>query len=322
MNKRPISIIIDDPAPHVHLYHYHMEPQCLTEDGRWLLESVPNEQLDKFVQVIKRRGIKGKFSVIPMAAGRGSLKEGFIGADKKDVDQWVETVKKDVRPQFAICSEILTHYKAVDLATGDLLEQNEQEWVRTHSLQEVTDYVAASLKMLDEAGLDPSGVTSPWMTGIEVEDMYHEAVSRAFDKALGKKDAWYFLHCYDDGEGVMPKVYTSGDRRIVSISGTFDDNIWRTINTPDDSDEMVRSVADLYISEDGKKGQLIDQLKENCWPVLLTHWQSLYSNGLGTGLRALDLVGERIQKHLSDKGEGVDFNELMELALNTPELYV
>ena len=34
------------------------------------------------------------------------------------------------------------------------------------------------------------------------------------------------------------------------------------------------------------------------WPVLLTHWQSLYSNGLGTGLAVLEEVGRRVRASL------------------------
>ena len=178
--------------------------------------------------------------------------------------------------------------------------------------------MALSLKMLDEVGLTPTGVTSPWTTGNEVEEDYAAAISRAFYEVFGSKDAWYFLHHSDPNDpNAHPAVtkYEDG-RRIVSIFATFSDDFWQCINTPDKSEAFIRSVADFYISEDGTKGELIRQLNGgSIWPVMITHWQSLYSNGLYTGLRALDLVGQRIQKHLSDRVEWVDFTQLMNLSL-------
>lgn len=317
MNKRPISIIIDDPAPGIHVYHHHISSH-LTEDGRPLLPTVPNDFLFSFCDVIERNNLKGKFSVIPMAGGQGSLKDGFTGVSKAETDQWIETVRARVMPRFAICSEILTHHYAYD-GHGGFLPENEQEWVRTHSRQEIADYVALSLRLLDEAGLTPTGVTSPWSTGIEVEEDYAAAISMAFDRALGKKESWYFLHTRQEGSAYARPIVTEYEdgRRIASIYATFHDNIWRCINTTESSDEFVSSVADAYLTDDGKDGQLIRLLDEtDVWPVLLTHWQSLYSNGLRTGLRALDLVGQRIRRHLSERVEWTDFTGLMKLAMS------
>ena len=51
------------------------------------------------------------------------------------------------------------------------------------------------------------------------------------------------------------------------------------------------------------------------WPVLLTHWQSLLSNGLETGLRALDEVGRRIHDSLGDRVLWSTCSELTALTL-------
>ena len=49
--------------------------------------------------------------------------------------------------------------------------------------------------------------------------------------------------------------------------------------------------------------------------MLISHWQSLFSNGLWTGLRALDLAAQRINEHFSDTLEWVNFSELMNRTL-------
>lgn len=316
MNKRPISIILDDPAPGIHVYYHHI-PEHLTSDGRPLLKFVPNTFLNAFCDVIQKHGIKGKFSAIPMAGCQGSMKDGFNGVTKEDVDTWIRTVKNRIMPNFAICSELLTHHYAYDMK-GGFLSANEQEWVASHSEDEITDYIALSLQLLNETGLTPTGVTSPWMCGIECEDVYASAISRAFKKVFDRNESWYFLHTADpEKKDTRPLVtrYSDG-RSIAHIYATFHDEFWQCIHTPDTSEEFIHSVADRYITEDGSDGLLIRQLEGGTgWPVLLTHWQSQFSNGLWTGLKALDIVGDRINKYLSSDVEWTDFTQIMKLSI-------
>ncbi len=70
---------------------------------------------------------------------------------------------------------------------------------------------------------------------------------------------------------------------------------------------------------DGREGEIIRVLDTNGWPILITHWQSLISNGLGTGLRALDEVGRRIGAHLSDRVEWMNFEEIMHYTIRLYE---
>ena len=47
-----------------------------------------------------------------------------------------------------------------------------------------------------------------------------------------------------------------------------------------------------FLTPDGRGGKIREVLDAGGWPVILTHWQSLFSNGLETGLAVLDaLVG-------------------------------
>ena len=73
------------------------------------------------------------------------------------------------------------------------------------------------------------------------------------------------------------------------------DHIWETMESRDDSPAYVRSVADRYLTEDGKAGRLAELFHAGTPMVFHTHWQSLYSNGRCTGLRVLDEIGRRIQ---------------------------
>jgi len=322
MKKVPISIIIDDPAPGLSLL-YKGCPNPTTADGRPMLEFAPNSFLDTFCDVIEANGIRGKFSVVPMPANRGDIINGISGVAKEQVDEWLYTVKTRVAPRFAICPEMLSHSMAVDLTTGESTGIREDIWASTQDRTTLTPYISKALALLKDAGFDVFGVTSPFSFGIEVEDEYAAAISQAVYDVTGKTNAWYFLRSLrDSSTSQKPWVQLEEDGRcLVSIPSTTDDYIWRTMDTTEDSQEYVSQVADLYITADGKAGAIIDVLANNGYPIICTHWHSLISNGLGTGMRVLDEIGKRVSHHLSDRVEWKDFGEIMDMVLADKENY-
>lgn len=321
MNKMPISLIIDDPAPRVFVYYEHADTR-FTKDGRPLVDEVPNSFLMDFCDVMEKHGLKGKFSVVPMPGGRGDIVNGIPGFDKAEIDEWLDVVRNRVAKNFSICPEILTHAKTVDLEHGGLMDMNENVWARTQTAATLTPYIARALELHRDAGLPVSGVTSPWDFGIECEDEYVEAISAAFDSVLGKKDSWYFLRGLRNVPDARPWLALDRDgRHVVSVPATAVDHFWQTMDTTDISDEYISKVADELITADGTAGEIIDIINRNSWPILITHWQSIFANGLGTGLKALDEVACRIEKHLSDKVEWMSSEEIMRLVLSNPGKY-
>ncbi|MBQ3078730.1 MAG: hypothetical protein IJC48_01850 [Clostridia bacterium] len=321
MMKTPISLIIDDPAPRVLAYYAHIPGHTL-KDGRAIPREVPNSFMEKFCDIIERYSIRGKFSVIPMPLGEGNILTGIPGIDQKEVDEWLTMAKDRVSKLFSICPEMLTHAEAVDLKTNTLLPMNEEEWSNAQTADTLTPYIARALTMLKDAGLFPSGVTSPWSFGCKVESAYAESVAKAFFEVFKQKNSWYFLHCLGDKDGIKPWIaYEKDGLRTVSIPATTDDMFWQTMNTTDTSDEYVSIIADQLISMDGKTGRIIDILKSGGYPILLTHWQSLFSNGAGTGLRALCETAKRIEMHLSDTVQWTSSEELMRMTLDHPADY-
>jgi len=315
MNKIPVSLIIDDPAPGAAVYHDHHKTG-FTDDGRPVLEYVSNSFLYTFCDIVERRGIRGKFSVVPMPGNRGDIVRGLRGVSDGVREEWLELVKTRVAPRFAIGPEMLTHHKAVDLATGEPLELNEKEWAATQERTTLTPYIARAFALLKEAGFDSCGVTSPWSFGIEVEDEYVAAISAALYEIYGKKNAWYFLRALRDTPNARPWVaLEEGDRCVVSIPATARDHFWQTINTTDTSDAFISRVVDELITADGKSGEFVRILESGGWPILITHWQSLISNGLGTGLRALDETARRIGEHYGDRVEWKSFTEILDIVL-------
>ena len=319
--KIPISLIIDDPAPVISVYKEHADSP-FTRDGRPLIPAYPNELLFQFCDVVEKHGIKGKFSVVPMPGNKGDIIHGIEGIPQTEVDEWLDTVKARVAPHFSIGPEILSHHKAVDLKTGKPLEMNEKVWAMSQDRSTLTPYLALALSMLRQVGFDAFGVTSPWDFGITVEDEYVAAISQAVYDVTGKTESWYFLRMLRDRKNAKPWVaYDRDGRSVVSIPATTSDYTWQTINTTETSDEFVRSIADKWITADGASGEIIRVLEGGGYPILLTHWQSLMSNGLGTGIRVLDEVATRINTHLGDRVEWNSFEQIMHTVLGDKAAY-
>lgn len=321
MNRVPISLIIDDPAPVVSVYHAHSDTGY-TLDGRPLIPHVPNDFLRAFCSVVKERGLKGKFSVIPMPGNQGDILNGLHGVENALVQEWLDLVKEQLVPAFTVGPEMLSHHKAVDIATGKAMELREDVWASTKDRTELMPYIACALSMLKEAGFDAYGVTSPWAFAIEVEDEYAAAISKAVYEVTGRTEAWYFLRGLRGVPEPKPWIAHEEDgRTVVSIPATTTDHFWQTIDTTETSDEFVNRIADELITPDGQEGEIIRVLENGGYPILITHWQSLFSNGLGTGLRALNEVGRRIQANLSDRVEWKSFEELLQMVVQDKKNY-
>lgn len=78
MKKTPISIIIDDSTALCYVYYYHM-PMPITKDGRPFPTFVPNSFMKRFCDIVEKRGVKGKFSIVPEPAGKGDVVRGIEG---------------------------------------------------------------------------------------------------------------------------------------------------------------------------------------------------------------------------------------------------
>ncbi len=319
--KIPISLIIDDPAPRVFVFYEHA-PKRTTEDGRPLLDAVPNQFLYDFCAVMERRGLRGKFSVVPMPGGRGDIVHGIPGFPDGEIREWLDVVRNRVSKHFSICPEMLTHAQAVDLENGGFFGVNEKVWARDKDAAVLTPYIAKALSLRKGAGLAATGVTSPWDFGIEVEEEYVKAISTAFEDVYGRRDCWYFLRSLHGVKNALPWVaLRENGHSVVSFPATASDHFWQTMNTTDTSPAYISKIADCLLTEDGSAGEIVRIMEDGGWPILIAHWQSLFSNGLGTGLKALDEVARRIGIHLSDRVEWLSAEEIMERVLEDPDRF-
>ena len=290
MSKLPISVIIDDFAPVIHM-SYEERANRLTTDGRPLLPSIPYEFLMRFCEVVEKHSVKGKLSMVPLPGTHNPY-------ETKDGERWLRPIHDILEKRFSFCPEMITHTKTLDLETGRYIDIKENEWSHTQDEDTLCDYIAYALALEKKLGFDVNGVTSPLNFGKEDVPKYERAISRAFDRALGKKDAWYFLKTIRDSR--PEKVLDEDGRRLCAIHSTTNDFFWESIDSGLDGEAYAKKMASGFLSEDGSTGQIRYTIDAGGHPVFLTHWQALFSNGCGVGLRAFDILLSRIEENLPE----------------------
>ena len=307
MARVPISLIIDDGSP-VNLHYFQDLMRCHEM-------IVPIEQVLRFGAICAKYGVRGKFSVVPMPAGMGRLDRGLSHCPQEHLARFLNAVRQKVAPLFSITPEILSHFRAYDIKRELFLHLMEDDYISKASAEEIADYVSLAIEILSNVNLTPEGLTSPWMAGQDNEQNYAKGIGMAFKRTLNRDRCFYFLHHRPVLMG--PKVMCNSPETgtVVSIPRTLPDVFWPSTAPGNDREvlDVIRTGIDGIISEDGRNGDILPQLEEGGPIVLITHWQSLFSDGRFYGLDGFECLMERIHRYLGDKVEWMTFMQLAEM---------
>lgn len=304
--KTAISLIVDDGSP--------VDPLFYELPGYETPFLVPHEFTRRVAETFERFGLRGKFTVIPMPSCLGRIDGTLKRVPADHLRGFLEIVRSRIAPRFDITPEFLTHLQAYDLKTGGYQHIYEDVWISKAPLEEIVEYFALAFTILKNVGLDATGVTSPWASGIDVEKKYAEALADAQWKIFGRKLTWYFLHSTGWGRprqcSVEYKVPERG-QVVVSVPANANDVFWSMDRpTREERLQFIKEGIDRLVSADGRTGR-IRELVESAHPVvLLTHWQSLYTQGTGLGLEGLSTLAERILKAFGNSLEWVSCSEM------------
>lgn len=307
----PASLLIDDGAP-VNLMFWH----CPWEEH---VRTIPNALLRDFAALCRRHGVSGKFSVPPMPAALGRIDQRLSGVPPAHLRGFLDIVRRRIAPRFDITCELLTHLVAYNVQHSFFEHVYEDEWVARASVAQIADYIAVALRILNKSGLRSNGVTSPWSTGAGNERAYAQGIARAFWRVHRRKNSWYFLHCLDTSGPAWPWVAWQDAQRglkVVSVPANTPDVFWQTQYAASlrAARAAARAGADELLSRDGRSGR-IRRLVDEGFPItILSHWQSMFSNGRLAGLWGLELLLERMGKHLADEISWMRCSELAALA--------
>ena len=279
--------------------------------------AIPNAFTRDFGELCAEHDVWGKFTVLPMPCGLGGIDGKLSHVPARDLAEFLRIVRTLIAPRFDITPEILTHAAAYRL-TGGFHHLCEDEWVARATLKELTDYVALALRILEHVELPATGVTSPWNTGMHNEARYAQAIGAAQWRVHRRRVTWYFLHVLGSGPARPPWVSWRNPKNgqvVVSIPATTDDAFWKTQRPMALTRRAARAAAaagvDALLSANGKTGRIRELISQRCPVTLLTHWQSLYSDGTCAGLWGLERLLKRLHSLI---GEDLTWASCIELA--------
>jgi hypothetical protein len=306
--RTPISLIIDDGSP--------VDPLFYELPGYETPFLVPAEFTTRVADTLDQFDIRGKFTVIPMPSCLGRIDQSLQRVPQDHLQKFLKLVRDRIAPRFDITPEFLTHLCAYDLKTGNYRRHLfEDTWISQAPLEEIVEYFTLAFQILRNVGLEATGITSPWVSGIDVEKKYAHALAEAQWNVFKRKLTWYFLHAASDTEEpIQCSVEYKNDERgqvVVSVPSNAGDIFWCMEQpTREERLKFINDGIDRLVSPDGRSGR-IRQLMDSGFPVVLvTHWQSLYTQGTGQGLEGLSALAERIQKVFGSSLEWVTCYEL------------
>ena len=307
-----IALIVDDPAPCINpLWYFRHQVDGQAEPAH--ARTIPLDFMEAWCTWVQETGIRGDFTVLPYPAGLGRVDDRLEGYDQGELRAWMALARTMIAPQFDIHCEILTHTNALDLQTWKLLPISEHAWSEQQDETTLAKYFATAMQILKEAGLPNHGVTQPCFYRGD-ESLYARALLAAEKKVNGRKVTHNFLHMDGVAHTVPPRITHLDEgtgEAVVSVWCGTDDFIWNTQETGSaESSQSPETLADRFLTADGGRGRLVDLLHGGGPLVLVTHWQSLFSNGSRLGLDTYREVVARIQSHL---GAQVEWRKLSEM---------
>ena len=306
--KIPFSLIIDDGSP--------VDPLFYELPGYETPFLVPAKFTRKVADTFDRFNLRGKFTVIPMPSCLGRIDQSLKRVPQNHLQEFLRLMRERIAPRFDITPEFLTHLSSYDLKRGNFQRHMyEDSWISQASSEEIVEYFTLAFQILSNVGLDATGITSPWVSGIDVENKYAKALGDAQWNVFKRKLTWYFLHAASDTEPAIQCSIEYKDpargQMVVSVPANAGDIFW-SMDIPGKKErlKMISDGIDRLISPDGKSGRIRELIDSGFPVVIVTHWQSLFTQGTELGLDGLNFLAERIQKVYGSSFEWVKCSEM------------
>jgi hypothetical protein len=303
--KIPFSLIIDDGSP--------VDPLFYEIPGYETPLVVPHEFTTRVADTMERFDLHGKMTLIPMPSCLGRIDQSLKRVPPDHLQGFLKIVRERIAPRFDITPEFITHLNAYNLKTGRFQHIYEDVWISRAPIEEVVDYFVLAFTILKNVGINSTGLTSPWDSGNDVEKKYAQALGEAQSKVWGRDLAWYFLWSVNWGQPRKLSIEYQDPRShqtVVSVPANAPDVFWSMdLPTLPERKQFIKSNIDRLVSEDGRTGRIRELIAGGFPVILLTHWQSLYTQGTGLGLEGLQTLMERIQNVFGNTFEWVSCSE-------------
>jgi hypothetical protein len=291
----PVSMILDDSTPVVNLSHFWIKLRRKVSTADMPVE-IPVSFVRKFGEWCAANGVKGKFSMVPMPGGLGTIDLGLPGFSKAHLDEWIDAAKEIIWPNFDFTPEMITHCQVVDLSDWTMTEEWEQvEWADNPvPADRLAPYIAAALRILRNVDIPAEGVTSPGAFAHKDLDAYGLANLWAQKEVNDNPTPFFFCEVDDEG-APWPKLYSLDKEKgeccvgIVGCTGDYfagwEGNNRKAIHSPD-----------ACITEDLKGGRVPQVIAAGCPAIMVSHWPGFYFQGEEVGFSIFKTVVERINR--------------------------
>jgi hypothetical protein len=306
--KIPFSLIIDDGSP--------VDPLFYELPGYETPFLVPAKFTRRVADTFNRFDLHGKFTVIPMPSCLGRIDQSLKRVPQDHLLEFLKLIREQVAPRFDITPEFLTHLSSYDLKTGNYRRHMyEDTWITQASKEEIVEYFTLAFEILKNVGIESTGITSPWVSGIDVEDKYAQSLADSQWNIYKRKLTWYFLYAASDKENPyqcnVKYKNTERGQVVVSVPANAGDIFW-SMDLPDKKDrtKFIKDGIDRLVSPNGKTGRIRNLIDSGFPVVIVTHWQSLYTQGTELGLEGLIALAERIQKVFGSDFEWIKCSEM------------
>lgn len=324
-SRVPVGFIIDDSTCLVNLNRF-AAPQFAEVWGPrdyhaqipwrdWPVE-IPDSFVRKFGEWCAVTGVKGKYSIVPYPALVGRLDHELPGWTQRELKDSIQLVQELITPNFDIHPEMVTHTRVIDTKTGHPYKENSLHfmenwhWTTGRSADEIADYMAYGLRILQNIGLSCEGITTPGGFGAKARPQLAQASFEAVRDVFQSEIPHYFRDIHTEGlTSVAPLVQNIGSqaapRYVVHVQGCTGD--WTggwDCSEPEGTDK--------FITPDLESGRMVEVIERGEPAFMLAHWTGIYFNGEEKGLQVFQEVVSRLHQR---------FNHLLWMTLSEVARY-
>jgi hypothetical protein len=176
--------------------------------------------------------------------------------------------------------------------------QRENDYFAGLDVSAKTAYVAYAMQRLKNAGLSCGGATMCWSIAASQDADFGRATLEAMRSVYGPKDVMIFNDSLADPAVVYRS--TDGYAAVKTPPSVSDiDGVLYRQGSP--TAEEIEAAATAMISADGQSGTFVNTIKSGKPLILITHIQSLYTNGLESGMEVYQLAIDRLNRYYGNE---------------------
>jgi len=308
----PVSLIVDDSTCLMNLAHFcipqfqRVFPAQFQQPWRTLPREIPDAFVRKFADWCHASGVKGKYSVIPYPACAGTLDRGLPGWSRKQLADSLRLLREHLAADWDFHPEMVSHTRVVDTRTGRPVPGQGAAflenwgWASGRSADQIAEYLAYALRILDRVGIRCQGVTSPGGFGEGALVAYAEAVLHSTREVGRIEIPHYVKHALPGDPSVAPRVHLASGldgpdpRCVVQIIKGSGDHYggW---------DGLATGSVDRIIGPDLQSGEMPGLIRRGEPAIMLCHWPGMYANGGESGFRIFQEAVARLRQRFADE---------------------